>query len=1040
MEKVVVFYDETFPYEGERPSKEIIERLRESCIIADAQSLDQSLDEASCIIHMHGAFFPKNSWTEILRFLNNGNGLVYLGGAPFKIPVYEEEGEWKLEVEQLGYHRQLHILETLEVAGDRINHYVANEDFDLFQGKESLFDVRSTYSMQLHVTRTKDVPNENGSGGPMDAHFYPLLKGVSKEGRHVAAPAVLLEHTKGEFTGGRWMFVNQEVTSTFWEKGGVEALVEWAEFTSKGVTEIWVKPNYASYFPGEKIRLLIQIQELQKKNQGQEWTFRLQLTSEKTTYKWSEAVKISSSSEIQYIQHSIPFEIEPGYYDLMCQLEATDGQRRTLHQGIWGYDQDLLMKGEPLSCGRDYFEKEGKPFPIVGMTYMTSDVARKYLFLPNAATWDRDMRHMKEAGINYIRTGLWTGWRQVMFVDGHPYEEVMRAIDAFILTAKKHDLEVTFNFFSFTPERWEGENPYLDPRSVEAQKRFISAVVMRHKETTNIQWDLINEPSMFDEKRIFKGPMTSGDRFEREAFRGWLRERHSTIQQLQEHWDMTPNEVTSFEEVELPEYDEINFSTTNKLEKKGNRWLDYSLFSMDMHNQWARELTKTIKTIAPQQLVTVGQDEALGGRRPSPLFYAEAVDYTTVHSWWLMDHLVWDSLFTKDPLKPNVVQETGIMHVERPDGRSKRSEIELKSILERKYAYGFATGGAGAVQWLWNTNHYMDNINESNIGAIRSDQTEKPETDVSYDFGSFIKEVSELFRSRKLEEVAVIYPYSNDLSNREFAFSATAKLTRVLTYDLRIPFRAFSEYHLDALNDNPPKLIIVPSAHNFHTAAYEKLCEHVRKYGGMILWTGPLHLDEYWRHRPRTTMFGKTISRNIIREERLEVDGEIYPVSFLTDQQLSVTFGKNRLAELETEIGVDEQKSKSRATQLRTQEMGKGTFVWCPLPIELNNRDDSLRALYEKVLDDANVTKDLHWEKGSNYLGVYGRKLTFARGNLFVFVSEEAHDVEVQVEDPETGISYQFTLESDRSVLFATNLNGEITAVYRPNEVEISAL
>jgi hypothetical protein len=105
-----------------------------------------------------------------------------------------------------------------------------------------------------------------------------------------------------------------------------------------------------------------------------------------------------------------------------------------------------------------------------------------------------------------------------MFVDGHAYEEVFRAIDAFILTAKRYDLEVTINFFAFTPETWEGVNPYLDPRSVEAQKRFISAIVSRHADTRNVHWDLINEPSMFDPKRIFQqGPRSSHDRFERQA-------------------------------------------------------------------------------------------------------------------------------------------------------------------------------------------------------------------------------------------------------------------------------------------------------------------------------------------------------------------------------------------------------------------------------------------------------------------------------------------------------------------------------------------
>ena len=157
--------------------------------------------------------------------------------------------------------------------------------------------------------------------------------------------------------------------------------------------------------------------------------------------------------------------------------------------------------------------------------------------------------------------------------------------------------------------------------------------------------------------------------------------------------------------------------------------------------------------------MTVGQDEALGAQRPSPFFYGEAVDYTTVHSWWLNDHLLWDGIFAKTADKPNVVQETGIMYVETPDGFAKRSEEEFRAMLERKYAYAFAAGGAGAVQWIWNTNFYMDNANESHIGALRADGTEKPEADVSYRFGSFMEGIRDLFRERELEDVAVVFPY-----------------------------------------------------------------------------------------------------------------------------------------------------------------------------------------------------------------------------------------------------------------------------------------
>jgi hypothetical protein len=69
--------------------------------------------------------------------------------------------------------------------------------------------------------------------------------------------------------------------------------------------------------------------------------------------------------------------------------------------------------------------------------------------------------------------------------------------------------------------------------------------------------------------------------------------------------------------------------------------------------------------------------------------------------------------------------------------------------------------------------------------------------------------------------------------------------------------------------------------------------------------------------------------------------------------------------------------------------------------------------------------------------GVYGRKVAFAEGSLFAFVSECGSDAELAVKDPDTGAVYRFLLESERSVLFAADRQGRLLSVYRPQEVRI---
>lgn len=1039
MTSIVIFYDPAFPYQGDRISEAFIQKLGERAELVGADALDQALDrlEGGCFVNLHAPYFPKDSWGRIASYAKCGGSLLSIGGAPFRIPVYREDGQWKCEVEQTAYHQLFHIHEAMQVQADKFDRLEAAADHPLCAPYLSGLTLEPTCSLVLHVTKETSLPHEMGSLGPMNAHIHPLVKAVSKEGREIGAPVVLLENTRGVYAGSRWMFVNQPLRTSFWEAEGEDAIWAWADYCSRGVTEMWLKPGYASYDPGDRAKLIFQWQTLGRsaaygdENTNKEWTFTLAFGKDsdgEPLPEWTQTYNLAASPNLQSITINVPLELSEGQYTMRADLISNTGERRTLRQSIWCRDDRMLQEGEPLTCDRDYFLKNGRPLPIVGMTYMTSDVARNFVFLPNVSVWDRDMAAMKKAGINYIRTGIWTGYRNIMLLDGHPSEEVLRAIDAFVMTAKKHDLELTFNFFAFTPELWEGLNPYLDPRSVEAQKRYILSIVSRHRLTSNVHWDLINEPSMFDPKQIFsRGPRSSHDPYEKAAYREWLKQRHGSIRVLQERWGMSPIALPDFESVTPPEPSDINADIQDMHSgKKGTRWLDYSLFSMDMLNRWASELNEAIRSVAPGQLITIGQDEGLNAQRPSPFIYEQAADYTTNHSWWLLDQLVWDGIFAKTPYKPNMIQETGIMYVETPDGMAKRSEEELRNILERKYAYSFSTGSAGAVQWLWNTNYFMNNVNESNIGALRADGTEKPEADVSYDFGRFMEQIRDMFAGRQLEDIVMIFPYSNDLSNRSFAVEATSRATRVLAYDLNVPFRAMGEYQLEALNDQPAKLIIVPSPHNFSDAALQQLFDHVAAHDTTLLFTGPIGLDEYWHPSSRLdAALGARKLGNVRREERFVLEGK----------SVRLSYGSRKIAMLAKETV--REPSAETGSALRTVKLGKGTLLWCGLPVEMNDRPEAVADLYRHAIREADVAPELVWESGGDLPGVYGRKLSFDNGELFIFVSEFAEDAAVRVTNPATGVTYSFKLESERTVMFAADRSGKLLAVYRPHETDI---
>src|SRR3990172_10463572 len=156
---------------------------------------------------------------------------------------------------------------------------------------------------------------------------------------------------------------------------------------------------------------------------------------------------------------------------------------------------------------------------------MTSDVHRKFLFDPNPYLWNEDFAEMKSAGVNMVRTGIWTGWKNYMLDVGAPNEGALRAMDAFVLTERKHNIPIIFTLFAFLPEQWGGANAYLDPRSVNAQKEFITMFAQRYRAVNDIIWDLINEPSFCSPQHLWNC-RPNYDPYEKKAWNRWLKDRY----------------------------------------------------------------------------------------------------------------------------------------------------------------------------------------------------------------------------------------------------------------------------------------------------------------------------------------------------------------------------------------------------------------------------------------------------------------------------------------------------------------------------------
>ncbi|HTK37082.1 MAG TPA: cellulase family glycosylhydrolase [Pyrinomonadaceae bacterium] len=1010
--KIVVFRQEGFPtIDGLNLSKQTLQTELEwhDLTFADADELTSSLTKGvDLFINPFGSAFPKTAWLAILKYLQGGGNFLNLGGVPFAVPV---EGT-KPETRQVNYHKRLGILQAFELDGAIAKTYRSNVDeLKDFAGSSK---VVSTFELNPRLTTTIQFPEEAGGDGAREGKMTALVHGLDANGTAVSAPVVMFDRLEGEFAGGRWVFAN------FTGSTDAETIKNLAEIASLGAVGLTAEIEFACYRADELPKLKIVIRSPYNEEKPREIY--------STSYRIARPDGTGSSSEAEgrwekLTNGQLDVDLSKiakingsGFYrvEIPIGVSLTNGpaHRFATITGFWVVDDKLMSAGEPITSDRHFLYRHGEPFPVVGTTYMASDVHRRFLLEPNPAVWDKDFAAMKAAGVNMVRTGIWTAWPLYFDEKGDVKEEVLRAFEAFILTAKKYDIPVVFTFFAFMPEMFGGKNAYLDPRSIAGQKKFITAFAARVKNAKNVIWDLINEPSFANPKSLWSC-RPNGDEFEKTAWREWLKTRFNETDEtgladiIREKWRLTTEEDV-FALPTNEDFDDANIQSN----RRPLRAMDFRLFAQDIFRGWASEMRDTLRAAGNAlQLVTVGQDEAGTGDSPSPQFHFDAVDFTSLHNWWSNDDLLWDNVVSKSPSKPNLVEETGVMSYEKLDGSLWRTEQEVAALLARKMALSLGANACGFIEWIWNTNPYMNIDNEAGIGFHRVDGTAKPELESFKRIAKFANENRKYFRGKTDEKAVLIIPHSYQFTPRSLAGDATKRAVRAFHYHCRQTLRAVSEYNAGEIvrEAEAPKLVIVPAPHVLTGDAWHDLVELARK-GSVVAVTGCLGDDEY------------LIAKRCHIDLGLNAAVSAKPVSqtetvMIGGKQFRVRFAGEKIQRVE--------KADVADNKIVSAKIGSGQIVWCPVPLELGENIEPVAAFYDLVLSQAGLAPT--FSLADDNPAILVRPTEFADAVLYTIVSESGRDENVKLTHLPTKTVTDFRLPAGRTnLMFIDKRSGNI--------------
>ncbi|HUK31409.1 MAG TPA: cellulase family glycosylhydrolase [Candidatus Acidoferrum sp.] len=1011
---VIVFWEDGFPAaDTAQPSRGALNALFPGAAFTTADHLSDALsaEETKLLVMPFGAAFPEQAWTVIHGYFDRGGNLLVLGGRPFTRAAYKEQpkGPWKLRAPIQAFARSLFLNDYQETPGSDMAAFMANEDFSFLE--LPAFAWKRAWSATVRLT-DEDLYKREGSAGSLDARLDTLVWGVAN-GRKLAAPVIEIDHLQNQFAGGRWILVECELGDGFYASTAAKNLVgKLAKRAADSAEDFTVQPSWPVFLPGEPLT----------------FTLHWQRYGSKPT-----TIAITSGhNEIQGIMAHVVLAIEGDGDDpesnsfnpatdtspISMQITMPPLKGRTLHSvtaklylgnevrevwrtGFWIRDDEMLQSGPQLGKSGDYFTVDGKPELVAGTTYMASDVQREFLMRPNPWLWDRDMAQIHAAGINTLRTGMWSAWDQVMKQSGVMHEEMFRALEAYLLCARKNGLTVQFTFFAFTPEVLGGSNPYLDPEAIRRQKEFVGAFAERFHDVPFLAWDLINEPSFSNPQKTWQ-TRPNGDAHELIAWNAWLGKHYSDHGAIAEAWRSIP--VAEGAQVPLPAEPEFSSRAAYESWPSSNslRAMDYEHFAQDAFRDWAAAMAGAIHGAGSHQLITVGEDEGGGEERPSPAVFGDVMDFTTTHTWWASDALLWDSLMAKLPGKPTLVQETGISHELRLDGEAHRTPAEETALFERKLAMAAGTS-AGAIEWLWNVNAYQRDDREATIGAIRPDGTEKPEAELMRRFAKFAAGAGPHMTRAALPDVAIVTSQALQFSPlQNLATEAQQKSVRALHYLCNVPGYVLTENQAARLAELKPKLAILPSPQALTDEAWKQLMNYVEE-GGTLLVTGSVERDAHWRVTQRLAPLGAP-EAILLRGATQRIGNQEVALNFGFDKQQSAEM--MRFADGET---------------LHAIAHGNGHILIASEPVELAEGLRATAELYAWALAQAGVQSPYD---GKTSEAVLVRPVALADSVLYLIVSESANEEEIAVRDRTTGAEIKTKLAPGHAQLWLISKTG----------------
>jgi hypothetical protein len=293
----------------------------------------------------------------------------------------------------------------------------------------------------------------------------------------------------------------------------------------------------------------------------------------------------------------------------------------------------------------------------------------------------------------------------------------------------------------------------------------------------------------------------------------------------------------------------------------------------------------------------------------------------------------------------------------------------------------------------------MTESNETPIGLIRPDGTEKPEATIMRAYAEFVRPLDDHLRSPQQPSIALVTSQAAQFSVvGDLQLEAQRNAVRALAYNDHFTLYAVAENQIANLGS--PKLAVLPSPQALSEVAWQAVLKYA-KDGGNLLITGPVDRDEHW-HR-------------VLRAASLNLGADVEPLMFhsatvvVNARALALSFNQEKQ-------NLVESLRFSDGSTLKEMPYGRGRIFWAAYPVELAEGTDGAAALYSYVAGRVGIAPLFDLQSALSP-GVLVYPIVLEDAVLYVMASESAEDAKIDLRDKITGVRLTLQLPSQRAAL-----------------------